>query len=227
MPERVLLGWSGGKDSCMTLARLLKDDRYEVAALVTTVTETFDRISMHGVRRALLDAQAAALGILLDAVYIPMDATHQVYQSRMEAAFTRYLLRGITTAAFGDLFLTGVRQYREEWLARLGMRAIFPIWHEDTARLARAFIDQGFKAVVSCVDTTVLDASHAGRLFDHQFLDDLPASVDPCGENGEFHSFVSDGPIFRRAVAFTKGQVVQRDSRCFCDLVPIQMASRI
>ncbi len=204
----------------MTLAQLLNDDRYDVAALVTTVTEGFDRISMHGVRRALLEAQAAALGTPLEIVYIPMDATHTAYQSSMEAAFTRYRQHGITTVAFGDLFLVGVRRYREEWLARLEMQAIFPMWHQDTARLALAFVDQGFRAIVTCVDTTVLAPSFAGRMFDYQFLQDLPATVDPCGENGEFHSFVFDGPIFQHTVSFAKGHVVQRDSRCFCDLIP-------
>ncbi len=226
MPERILLGWSGGKDSCTTLVQLLNDDRHEVAALVTTVTEGFDRISMHGVRRGLLEAQAASLGIPLEIVYIPMDANHAAYQSRMEAAFTRCRQQGITTVAFGDLFLVDVRQYREEWLARLGMQAIFPIWHQDTAQLARAFIDQGFKAVITCVDTTVLAPSFAGRRFDHQFLRDLPVTVDPCGENGEFHSFVFDGPIFQRTVGFAKGRVVQRDSRSFCDLISTCPESR-
>ncbi len=219
MPERILLGWSGGKDSCIMLAQLLIDNRYEVTALVTTVTEGFDRISMHGVRRTLLEAQAASLGIPLTIVYIPKDATHAAYQSRMETAFTRYRQQGITTVAFGDLFLVHVRRYREEWLTRVGMQAIFPIWHQDTAKLARAFIDQGFKAVITCVDTTVLASSFAGRRFDHQFLRDLPATVDPCGENGEFHSFVFDGPIFQRTVRCAKGQVVQPDSRSFCDLI--------
>jgi uncharacterized protein (TIGR00290 family) len=229
MPERILLGWSGGKDSCMTLAQLLNDDRYEVAALVTTVTEGFDRISMHGVRRDLLEAQASALGIPLEIVYIPMDANHTAYQSRMEAVFARYRQQAISTVAFGDLFLVGVRRYREEWLARLRMQAIFPIWHQDTARLALAFIGQGFKAVITCVDTTVLAPSFAGRTFDHQFLflRDLPTTVDPCGENGEFHSFVFDGPIFQRPVSFAKGRVVQRDSHSFCDLIPAYQEARI
>ncbi len=219
MPERILLGWSGGKDSCATLAQLLTDNRYEVTALVTTVTEGFDRISMHGVRRTLLEAQAASLGIPLEIVYIPIDASHAAYQSRMEVAFTRYRQQGITTVAFGDLFLVDVRRYREEWLTRLGIHAIFPLWQQDTAKLARAFIDQGFKAVITCVDTTVLAPSFAGRRFDNQFLRDLPVTVDPCGENGEFHSFVFDGPIFQRTVRCAKGRVVQRDSRSFCDLI--------
>jgi len=227
MPERILFGWSGGKDSCMTLAQVLDDDRYEVAALVTTVTEGFDRISMHGVRRALLEAQSASLGIPLEIVYIPMNADHAAYQSRMEAVFKLYRDQGITTVAFGDLFLAEVRRYREDWLAKLGLQAIFPIWHQDTVQLARAFIDQGFEAVVTCVDTTMLAPSFAGRRFDHQFLQDLPATVDPCGENGEFHSFVFDGPIFQRAVSFVKGHVVQRDSRSFCELIPADPESRI
>ncbi len=221
MTDRILVSWSGGKDSCLTLAEILRSEIFSVQALLTTVTEGYDRISMHGVRRSLLEQQAAALGIPLEVVLIPQAATNDAYQSRMEAAFERYRHSGVTTIAFGDLFLADIRRYREEWLAKVGMTPVFPIWLRDTHELARQFIGQGFEAILSCVDTRVLDCSFAGRSFDTALLTDLPESVDPCGENGEFHTFVSDGPIFRRKVPVVRGEVVRRESWCFCDLLPV------
>jgi uncharacterized protein (TIGR00290 family) len=205
----------------MTLAEVARDETRSVAALLTTVTEGYDRVSMHGVRRALLEQQADALGVPLHVVSIPQAATNQAYESRMEAAFERFRIEGVTVIAFGDLFLADIRRYREQWLARTGMTPIFPIWHRDTRDLAHRFIDQGFTAVLSCVDTRVLDGSFAGRAFDHALLADLPRTIDPCGENGEFHTFVSGGPIFRRAVRITLGEIVQRDAWRFCDLLPV------
>ena len=205
----------------MTLAEILRDETRSVAALLTTVTEGYDRVSMHGVRRALLEQQADALGLPLHVVSIPQTATNQAYESRMEAAFERFRIEGVTVIAFGDLFLADIRRYREQWLARTGMTPIFPIWHRDTRDLARGFIDQGFTAILTCVDTRVLDGSFAGRAFDHALLADLPQTIDPCGENGEFHTFVSGGPIFRRDVRITPGEIVQRDAWCFCDLLPV------
>lgn len=220
MRLRTLLSWSGGKDSCTTLAELLADDTRSVAALLTTVTEGYDRVSMHGIRLAVLHQQVGALGLPLHIVTIPQNASNSAYESRMESAFERFRVAGVTTIAFGDLFLPDVRRYREQWLARAGMTPIFPIWHRDTRDLARRFIDHGFKAVLTCVDTRVLGRSFAGRAFDHALLADLPPTADPCGENGEFHTFVFDGPIFRHAVPITRGDVVQRDAWCFCDLLP-------
>lgn len=221
MRERIVHSWSGGKDSCMSLAALLRDETRAVAALLTTVTEGYERVSMHGVRLVLLHQQAAALGLPLDVVFIPQNASNEIYEARMEAAFARSRECGVTTIAFGDLFLADIRRYREQWLARTGMMPIFPIWHCDTRDLARRFIDEGFKAVLTCVDTRVLDPSFAGRAFDHALLADLPPAVDPCGENGEFHTFVFAGPIFRWDVLVTRGQTVQRDAWCFCDLLPV------
>lgn len=220
MTDRILVSWSGGKDSCLTLAEILRHERFSVEALLTTVTEGYDRISMHGVRRALLEQQAAALGIPLEVVFIPQAATNDMYQARMEAAFERYRTAGVTTIAFGDLFLADIRKYREQWLARAGMTPIFPIWLRDTRELARQFIDVGFEAILSCVDTRVLDCAFAGRSFDTALLADFPEGIDPCGENGEFHTFVSEGPIFRRNVPVVRGEVVRRESWCFCDLLP-------
>jgi uncharacterized protein (TIGR00290 family) len=219
--ERILQSWSGGKDSCMTLAEILRDGTRSVAALVTTVTEGYDRVSMHGVRVALLHQQAAALALPLAIVHIPQNATNEIYQTRMEETFDRYRREGVVTIAFGDLFLADIRQYREQWLARTGIRPLFPLWMRDTRDLARRFVDEGFAAVVTCVDTRVLDRGFAGRQFDHALLADLPETVDPCGENGEFHTFVYGGPIFRHTLQIAHGEVVQRASWCFCDLVPV------
>ena len=221
MRERILQSWSGGKDSCLTLAKLLSDGTWSVAALVTTVTEGYERVSMHGVRQALLREQAAALGLPLEVVYIPQNATNEIYEARMEETFARYGREGVATIAFGDLFLADIRRYREQWLARAGIRPVFPLWMRDTRDLARRFVDEGFEAVVTCVDTRVLDRGFAGRRFDHALLADLPETVDPCGENGEFHTFVYGGPIFRQPLRIAGGEVVQRDSWCFCDLVPV------
>ena len=193
---------------------------FSVAALLTTVTEGYDRISMHGVRRSLLERQAASLGIPLEVVLIPQAASNDVYQSRMEAAFERYRHEGVTAIAFGDLFLADIRRYREEWLARVGMTPVFPVWLRDTRELARQFIDRGFEAILSCVDIRVLDCAFAGRSFDIGLLADLPDGIDPCGENGEFHTFVCAGPIFRSKVPVVRGEVVRRESWCFCDLRP-------
>lgn len=202
----------------MTLVELHERQRTDVAALITTVTEDYDRVSMHGVRRTLAVQQAAALGLPLHTVYIPRSSTNRDYEARMEEAFDTYRRQGITAVAFGDLFLADIRKYREEWFSRIGMEALFPIWHRDTLRLAEVFIDRGFKAVVTCVDGRVLSPAFAGRFIDRGFLQDLPSTVDPCGENGEFHTFVFGGPLFRRQVDFTVGEVVQREAWYFCDL---------
>jgi uncharacterized protein (TIGR00290 family) len=219
--DAILHSWSGGKDSCMALAQLLADQTRRVTALLTTVTEGYDRVSMHGVRLTLLKQQAEALGLPLHVVTIPRNADNRTYEERMEEAFARYRAQGVTTVAFGDLFLADIRRYREAWLARVGMTPIFPIWHRDTRDLAHRFIEGGFTATLTCVDTRVLGPAFAGRAFDRALLSDLPPTADPCGENGEFHTFVSGGPLFRHDVPFVRGEVVQRDAWCFCDLVPV------
>jgi len=219
MLGRVALAWSGGKDSTMTLAKLRTDPHYEVDILVTTVTEDYQRISLHGVRRELLEAQAQAVGFPLTVVYIPANATDEIYKARMEQTLRPLLADGITTVAFGDLFLEHVRRYRERWLPTVGITPIFPLWHEDTRRMAEIFLQDGFAAIVACVDTTWLNPEFAGRQYDAAFLRDLPAHVDPCGERGEFHTFVYDGPIFHHRVPVQTGERVQRGGRVFCDLV--------
>jgi uncharacterized protein (TIGR00290 family) len=216
----VVMSWSGGKDSCIALHDIQKTEKYRVAALLTTVTRDYDRISMHGVRRILLEQQADSLGLPLREVFISKGASNQEYETAMEAAFSEYREQGIDSIVFGDLFLEDIKVYREQFLARHHMRGLFPVWKRDTPGFIKEFIQLGFKAVVTCVDSKVLDQSYAGRLIDEDFLLSLPVDVDPCGENGEFHSFVYDGPIFTSPVKFSIGETVLREKFWFCDLLP-------
>jgi uncharacterized protein (TIGR00290 family) len=203
----------------MAFHTLRQDSSYKVDCLLTTITEDYDRISIHGVRRALLHRQAEAVDVDLFEVSIPAQCTHETYRSSMAAALTSPRLARIDTHAFADLFLEAVRAYRETNLAELGKKAIFPVWGHDTETLARDFISLGFHAVVVCVDSRILDQEFAGREFDQALLDDLPNNVDPCGENGEFHTFVYDGPGFRFPVWFDRSETVVRDGFAFRDLV--------
>ena len=221
-PEPVVLSWSGGKDSSLALAALRDDPRYDVVALLTSITTGYDRVSIHGIRRALVEAQAAGIGLpLLEVVLEP-----QCSNERYEEAFLDALARvraehpDVRRVAFGDLFLADVREYRERLLARAGYEALFPLWGRDTTALAAAFISAGFRANLVCVDTQQLPASFAGRTFDHRLLAELPAGADPCGERGEFHTFVSAGPIFDEPIPVRLGEVVLRDGRfAFCDIL--------
>jgi uncharacterized protein (TIGR00290 family) len=219
-PEKVLFCWSGGKDSAMALHALRAARDCRVTALLTTITEEYDRISMHGVRRALLERQAESLGLPLHAVLIPPQCINATYEERMKEALALHFARGVRRVAFGDIFLEDLRVYREKNLALVGMQAMFPIWKRDTRELALEFVRQHFRAITVCVDPRVLDASFAGRELDASFFADLPAGVDPCGENGEFHTFVFDGPVFQKPIAFRVGEKVLRDGFCFCDLLP-------
>jgi uncharacterized protein (TIGR00290 family) len=228
MSEAVLLAWSGGKDSTLALERLLGDAGVRVAALVTTVTSGYDRIAIHGVRRSVLHRQVELLGIPLVEAAIPPNAGNATY----EVAFADALARAraasgarIDAIAFGDLFLADVRAYREAMLARLGWRGLFPLWGEDTARLARHFVERGYRAILSCVDTQQLDGAFCGRAFDASLLTELPPGVDPCGENGEFHTCVHAGPIFVGAIALERGERVLRDGRFqYVDLIEVGAA---
>jgi len=188
------------------------------SALITTVTETYERISMHGVRRELLALQAQELGLPLVEVSIPLGCPNEIYDARMHEAFASERLGQVTEVAFGDLFLEDVRAYREGRLAAAGKRGLFPLWGRDTAQLARDFISAGFQAVLVCVDARKLDRTFAGRSYDERLLADLPTGVDPCGENGEFHTFVYGGPILRRPIACALGDIVERDGFLFADL---------
>jgi len=213
------LSWSGGKDSALALWTLRRE-QLEPEALITTVTETYDRISMHGVRRELLARQAEALDRPLVEVVIPPACVNEIYEARMAEAFAAAPLSGVDAVAFGDLFLEDVRAYREERLAGAGKRGLFPLWGRETAALAREFLDAGFKAILVCVDPRALDPAFAGRRYDERLLAQLPPGVDPCGENGEFHTFVYAGPIFAGPIACEPGEILERDGFVFCDLTP-------
>ncbi len=219
--ERVILSWSGGKDSSMAAYHLLASQRYEIAGLMTTVTGGYDRISMHGVRSELLERQADSMGIALHKIIIPKDCSNDIYEAKMRETLGRFKAEGIVKIAFGDLFLEDLRRYRDERLALAGMTGVYPLWLRDTEELVRTFIGLGFKAVLSCVDTKALDASFAGREIDHALLRDLPESADPCGECGEYHSFVYAGPVFRKAIACKTGERVMRTQRFnYCEIMP-------
>jgi uncharacterized protein (TIGR00290 family) len=218
----LLLAWSGGKDSALALQRLLGDPRWRVEGLLTTVTAEYDRISIHGVRRSILHAQAERLRLPLIEARIPPQATNDVYETAFANALDEARARtpGIDTIAFGDLYLADVRAYREHQLARCGWRGHFPLWGEDTTRLARRFIADGHRAILCCVDTQRLDAAFCGREFDADLLDELPPSCDPCGENGEFHTCVYAGPLWREPLNLARGERVLRDERFqYIDLV--------
>jgi uncharacterized protein (TIGR00290 family) len=225
MREHVIVGWSGGKDSAFALQEILRDDRYKVAGLLTTVTAGYDRISMHGVRRSLLRHQADALGLHLWEAVIPIKASNEEYERQMGSTLAEVRSRfpDVSSCVFGDLFLEDIRAYRLRMLGQIGMRGVFPLWKRDTAVLAREFLRLGYKAVVVCVDTTALPQRFAGMEYDEQLLRSLPAGVDPCGENGEMHTFVYDGPIFARPITHSKGEVVLREERfAYCDLMEDQ-----
>jgi uncharacterized protein (TIGR00290 family) len=220
MVETVVLSWSGGKDSAMALRELSRDPRYKIRCLLTTVTEGFNRVSMHGVRISLLERQAKAVGLPLVKILISQASSNEQYDSAMREVLLRERINGVSAVAFGDIFLEDIRRYREERLDQVGMRALFPIWKRDTRGLALEFINAGFRAILTCVDSKQLDRSFVGRTFDRSLVGDLPSGVDPSGENGEFHTFVYAGPIFSESISVRKGQIVLRDNRFYyCDLL--------
>jgi uncharacterized protein (TIGR00290 family) len=214
----VLMSWSGGKDSCLALCEIQKSSSYRVAVLLTTITREYDRISMHGVRRLLLERQAASLGLPLHQVLISNGANNEEYEMEMAQAFSGYQQNGIDSVVFGDLYLEDIRTYRDKFLARHAMKGLYPLWQRNTTDLMKDFIMLGFKAVVSCVDSKTLDRSFAGKTIDEEFISSLPAKVDPCGENGEFHTFVYDGPNFTQPVGFAVGETSLREGFWLCDL---------
>jgi uncharacterized protein (TIGR00290 family) len=220
LAEKVVVGWSGGKDSALALYEILKSGM-DVLSLITTVTQDYDRISIHGVRRILFEQQPEALGLSVETMLLPRGASDKDYEKEFLAILRSYRNRGVLAVVFGDIFLEDVKKFRDELLARIGMQGNYPLWKRDTRILANEFIDLGFKAVFTVVDSAVLGKEFVGREYDRQFLSDLPAGVDPCGENGEFHSFVYNGPIFNKPVAFAKGEIVFNENRFwFGDLVP-------
>jgi len=218
--EPILFCWSGGKDSAMALHTLVQQKQFRVVALLTTVTEGYERISMHGVRRELLQRQAQSIALPLHEVRIPPQCVNPIYEARMEEALRLYFDQGVRKVAFGDIFLEDLRAYREKNLARIGMTALFPIWKRDTRELIRFFHANQFRAIAACVDSKILAPSFSGRELDDSFFRDLPPEADPCGENGEFHTFVFDAPIFHFPVHVRTGEVVDRDGFVFCDLLP-------
>ncbi|MFZ3579830.1 diphthine--ammonia ligase [Virgibacillus sp. DJP39] len=219
MKERVVVSWSGGKDSSLALYHLLKDDRYTVDSLLTTVTEGYKRISVHDVRESLLDDQAKSLGIPLRKMYIPQESSHSIYKERMDEQLKQIKEDGINTVMFGDIFLEDVRSYREELIHKQKLKAIFPLWGRPTSELIQEFLSLGFKTVTTCIDTEVLTDEFLGRHVDDSFLKELPEDVDKCGENGEFHTFTYAGPLFTKPVHHNIGGKVNKGRFHFSELV--------
>jgi uncharacterized protein (TIGR00290 family) len=217
-----LLSWSGGKDSSLCLYELQVNDAYrnfKIASLLATLTRDYDRVSMHGIRRDLLEAQSKCIGIGLEEVWIPKDASNETYQSQMAKSLSRWKEeRSVSAVIFGDLFLEDIRIYREKFLASAGFKCIFPLWHKDTRKLAERFINLGFKATICTVDPLKLDPKFCGKEFDDAFLSEISRDVDPCGENGEFHTFVHGGPIFKNELKVGVGEVVKRNGFYFADM---------
>ena len=220
MRPKAIVSWSTGKDSAFALHRTREQGKLEIAGLLSTVTEGFARVSMHGVREQLLDAQAMALNLPCRKVEIPSPCSNATYEERLAKALETARAQGITHVVFGDLFLEDIRAYREAQLTRLGLQGDFPLWRSDTALLADEMIRSGLRAILTCVDRQKLDSSFAGRAFDHKFLRELPSGVDPCGENGEFHTFAHDGPMFGAAIPVSVGQTVEREGFLFTDPLP-------
>lgn len=242
MAEESYFNWSGGKDSSLCLYHVLQQESYKLRGLLTTLSGPTKRVTMHGVREELLQQQAQHIGLPLQKVYLPEQATMEAYNSLMHDTMQPLQKQGITHAIFGDINLQDLRAYREQQLKQVGMQAVFPLWGRDTKELVEEFIALGFKAIVVCINDKLLDKSFVGRQLDRKFLSDLPPTVDPAGENGEFHTFVYDGPIFRQPIKFTTGEVVYKtyapptdpDDNCFekedapkydtgfwfCDLLP-------
>lgn len=210
MQPKAIFNWSGGKDSSLCLYHVLKNQDYAIQCLLTSVSETYQRISMHGVRVELLDIQAERLGLPLIKLQIPDMPSMEVYEQVMQAALKDLQAQGASVSIFGDIFLEDLRQYREQKLAEVGLKGVFPLWNRSTKALIREFIALGFKTITTCVNEKYLDESFVGRIIDEDFLNDLPDTVDPCGENGEFHTFVFDGPLFSKPILFEKGEVVYR-----------------
>lgn len=220
MKEQIIFSWSSGKDSALALYKLKQENKYDVVSLFTTVSEEYDRVGFHGTPRVLVEKQAEAIGLPLYKAYLPKCDSIEDYAEKIGKILTDYKKENITKIAYGDIFLEDLKKFRINELKKLGMTGVFPIWKQDSNNLIREFIDLGFKAITTCVDSQVLDKSFVGRIIDYDFLSELPKNIDPCGENGEFHTFVFDGPIFKEKIDFDIGEVVFIDNFFFCDLKP-------
>ena len=232
--DNAFMNWSGGKDSALCLHKAQQSKQYNIRYLLTNVNATYNRISMHGVRRSLLEAQAASIGIPLQTIELTEQPSMQEYEESMMKKIRNLKSAGCSKAIFGDIFLEDLKLYREQQLKQAGIDCVFPLWMINTSALIKEFIALGFKAIVVCVNEACLDKSFCGRLIDESFLNDLPANVDVCGENGEFHSFVFDGPIFNQPIKFSKGETAYKEYDApkqnnestkygfyFCDLLPV------
>ena len=218
--NKTWVSWSSGKDSAYALHKLRQSNDYEVVGLLCTVTEEYDRVSMHATRLELLKQQAERLNLPLHVVLIPSSCSNKMYEERMQLALDQAITYGVTHIAFGDLFLEDIRHYRETKLAATGIKPLFPLWGLNTQQLAHEMIDAGIKAVLTCIDPKKLDPSFAGRMFDKVLLNDLPVAIDPCAERGEFHTFVYDGPMFSSPIKIKLGIIVDRDGFIFADILP-------
>jgi uncharacterized protein (TIGR00290 family) len=225
--KKALISWSSGKDSAWTLQVLRQSNEYEIVGLLTTINSAFDRVAMHGVRRDLVEAQASAAGLPLWKVPLPWPCSNQEYEAAMSSACARAIDAGVEAVAFGDLFLEDVRQYREDRMRGLGLTPVFPLWKLDTRQLLSDMGAAGMHSRIVCLDPRKLPASFAGRDLDQQLLDEFPAGIDPCGENGEFHTFVYDGPMFNHAVPIQSGETVTRDGFVFTDLIPARVGGNL
>jgi uncharacterized protein (TIGR00290 family) len=220
-PPKAFVSWSSGKDSAFALFEARRAGLAEIVGVLTTINQVHDRVAMHGVRNALLDRQTAALGLPCVKVPLPYPCPNEIYEARMAEAVARITAQGVHHMVFGDLFLEDIRAYREEKLAAAGMQGIFPLWRRDTRALAQDMVTSGLIAHIVCVDPKQLDRGFAGRRFDRELLEALPASVDPCGENGEFHTVVSAGPMFAAPIPVAVGEIVERDGFAFADVIPV------
>lgn len=210
MKPKAIFNWSSGKDSALSLYKILQEDQFEVTSLLTSINKDFQRISMHGVHVSLLEKQAENLGLNLIKMELPKEPSMEEYREIMSKTMNEIKLQGVTHSIFGDIFLEDLRKYREDQLQSIGMEAVFPLWKQKTTALINEFLDLGFKTIVTCVNETYLDKSFAGRIIDENFIKDLPENVDPCGENGEFHTFTFDGPIFKNPINFEIGETVKK-----------------
>lgn len=227
--KKAYLNWSSGKDAALALYRIRQQGELNIGKLLTTINSDLDRISMHGLRKELLFAQVQQIGLPLKLVSLPGTVSSEVYNQKMQSVVEDLKQEGFTHSVFGDIFLEDLKKYREEQLAQVGLKAVFPLWMNDTAKLIREFIEIGFKAIVVCANSRLLDPSFCGRIIDETFIKDLPEGVDPCGENGEFHTFVFDGPLFKAPVTFEIGEKMEKEYKpskdwdtrfCYCDLIP-------